>query len=213
MDLSNPMFLRFTFDEICRRGRSSVYPSCQTDGYRTDSVHWLPSGRAIFFGVGDLDDRAVYVGQKMLDSTFLCGRPRDVYYFEVLQKLGAKYGGSFVYADVEYVGHRVPLFRGNAGNIELGRPVLSDIHWLAGHYTDADDAYWAEEALCCTYYGMVAEENKRNASLGSTVKLNGLYKVLKLGVPVMTAADCCRNMPAAEIYDECVRNRIFRDFR
>lgn len=212
MELQYIFPLGFSFAEVCQMGMSSYYPSCQRDGYRADTVRHMSSGRRIFFGVGQFDDFAVYVGQTCPDGVFRCGRPSDKYYFDILRNLGEKYGNSAVYADVEYIFHRTTLFRDASKNVVLSDAVIEDIKWLARHYSDGDDVYWAEEAFFCVYYGMVAEENKRNSQLGAAVKLNGVHKILKQGVPVSVAADCNRGVDAVRIYDECVANHIFVDF-
>lgn len=211
MKLEQSLALNFTFAEVCECGRNSAWLSCRQDGYRKDSVHVMASGRQIFYGVGKLDDYAVHVGEMCADGVFRCGWPSDKYYFDILRVLGERYGRDVVYADAMYLYNRAGLFRDVSGHVCLSPAVVQDILAMVRHYPADDDALWAEEAFCCVYYGMVAEENKRNAVLGATIKMNGICNVLKRGMPVIMAADSCRQKNAARIYDECVANRVFRD--
>ena len=201
-----------TFDEVCRQGFSSGLQSCAQDGYQSDTVTWMKSGDAIFFGKGMFDAWAAYVGRYFPDGVFRCSMPKDVYYFEIFKNLAEKYGVDPVFTDVEYLYKRVPVRQSPGHIVRLSPVVLQDISWMVRHYCDSDDALWAERAFLSTYYGMVAEENKVNSQLGAAVKMNGIYNFLKGGMTIEDAARCNDGVAAVKIYAECVSHRIFRDF-
>lgn len=200
------------FSEVCQRGFASGIPCLSQNGYQADTTTWMKSGDGIFFGKGGFDEWAVWVGRYAADGTFGCCLPRDVYYFEIFANLGAKYGNDNVYSDAYYLYDRVPVRQSPSHVVRLNPVVLSDIQWLSRHYMDSDDALWAERAFLSTYYGMIAEENKKSSQLGAAVKINGLYNILKAGMPIETAARCHDGVSAAKIYAECVEHHIFRDF-
>lgn len=206
-----PVFDR-SFQDVRNLGFKSGAPRCAQDGWQLDSLSVMKSGDYIFFGQGRFDEWAAIVGRYFPDGSFRCAYPKDLYYFEILQRLSETYGPDFVYADAEYIYRHVPVRQSPADVVVLNQRFIQDIGWMSQHYYISDDSLFAERALMSVYYGMIAEENKRNSQLGAAMKLHGIYNLLKGGMSVEQAADCSVGVKAVKVYAECVRHGIFRDF-
>lgn len=181
-----------------RYGLSFTTPIGQIQDIR--DVQPMSFGQTLFFGRGKFDDWAAWTGVMCVDGNIWCALPMDKYYFEIAELLAGAHGVDRVYLDVLH------LFE-QAGR-SVDRALVDQLFRMSLAY--GMDQPWAFNMFLHLYYGMVAEENKQGTLLGRSIKMNGIYSLLKGGRDVATAADECRSKRWTEIRDECVVRQIYR---
>lgn len=175
------------------------------------SIHEMAMDQIIFFARGGFDENCVWVGARGDGGgrNIRCAMAKDKYYFEIIRNLAERYGGKMTYNDTEYIFKNVDAREYCGPRVEVDPRVVWDIRQLAQHY--GPDAPWAQNAFMHVYYGMVAEENFPGTKLGATMKMNGIWNLLRGGATVEHAADCCRGLGYQTIQEECVRHGIYRN--
>ena len=66
--------------------------------------------------------------------------------------------------------------------------------------------------LSVIFYGMLAENNKQGTKLGSSIKMNGLYKLVHEKTDVIKACDCYRGGSYQAIMHECLSYGIWHPY-
>lgn len=132
-------------------------------------VRTFNDGSYLEYDKGAFDSWCVYLSRPS-KSRFA---PKDIQYFEILEKVGAKYGYEQLYDDF------IVIYELTKKKIEDS--VFSKIDELCVKY--GQDALIVSIVFSIIYMGMVAEENKQNTKLGKRIKRLGVHQVLmdKLG--------------------------------
>ena len=164
-------------------------------------VQPMSFNQILFFGKGFFDDWAAYCGTPCDDGRIWCAMPKDRYYFEIVQLLASYHGVDTVYLDLLHIFERTGK--------KVDRKLIDRIFFMSVRY--GSNQPWFFNAAMHIYYGMIAEENKENTKLGRSIKMNGLYSLLKGGRSVQESADECRNKRWQEIQAECLQRQIYRD--
>lgn len=193
---------------------TKTYPLCfETEFKDIKSVRFINKmgdiggayGMTIFFGEGNKDEYAAWIGAWVLDKNnvwrYMCTKPTDKYYFEIASLLGKYYGNMAVYNDL----FSIFLCAGS----DIQQSVISFINNLALKY-DGEYHVWALNLFLHVYYGMVAEEHYPGTKLGKTIKMNGLYEMLIDGKSIEDAADCYRRADWEAIKASCDKHHIYR---
>lgn len=154
----------------------------------------------ICFGHGLFDDWCAYTGVLSSDGRVYCAMPSDKYYFEIAKILASTHGVDHVYDDVKHI------FEHTGKNVD--QKLLDRIYQLSLGY--GVNQGWAYNMFMHLYYGMIAEENKENTKLGRSIKMNGIYSLLKGGRNVNQAADECCGQSWKTIQTECLERQIYR---
>lgn len=161
----------------------------------------------ITFSEGKFDKWCVYLVKRGKDQKFHAYAPHDTYYFERIYWLGTnprlKLSLQKVYRDflyLYYISNENTLYDENGYKI-INDEVLRKIHDLCvNDYKEEWEI--AEEQFCLVYYGMIAEENKKNSIIGSAMKMYGLHDLLisQRGIEASACHTKCKHVK--NIFDE-----------
>ncbi|MBK1442200.1 hypothetical protein JHJ32_19545 [Parapedobacter sp. ISTM3] len=127
------------------------------------------------FGKGRIDEWCVFLTRA--DGNRYA--PLDREYFSILLAWARKYGADRVYNDFVSIYNRT--------SNQLDPVCLMLIKKLAARY--GEDSEEVELWFTVLYYGMIAEENKRNTKLGKRIKRLGIYQLFYEGLDPAIAAD------------------------
>ncbi len=151
-------------------------------------IKTFADGSVLEFDDGSFDKWCVYLTPRNLPRY----APKDVEYFTVLARMGAKHGFKNVYDDFTTVFERTTK--------TLDQSLLNEIHVMSKKYL-SDDVEM-DRLFSILYAGMVAEENKANTRLGKKVKRLGVYQVLIEQMKPEDAAVFSRGMTWQQILKE-----------
>ena len=119
--------------------------------------------------------------------------PKDVEYFDFLQKKASVYGNKKIYDDF------CVIYKLTGKEVDPN--VLSKIDEIASTY--GDDALEFSKKFTILYMGMLAEENKAYTKLGKRIKRLGVHLLLLESQPVSYAANFMRGMGWQQIAEMC----------
>ena len=152
-------------------------------------VKKFSDGSFVEYDKGSFDNWCVYytIGE---NNRFA---PTDVQCFDKLLKLANIYSADTVYNDY------VKVY--NWTGTQLDKTVLDSITTLSKSY--GEHASDADIVFSILYMAMIAEENKAYTKLGKRIKRISIYKLLKEGKSVETAANFTRGMKWQNIDAMC----------
>lgn len=150
------------------------------------------SAGKIYFARGRFDAYCVWVAMQGKKRA----APRDSEYFGELLRLGQKHGYQKAYRFFQL------LFLLVKDEKEVTYSGLAIIHGYVKPWFGSDAAV-AEQVYFSLYFGMVAEEKKKNTKLGAHIKHLGVHQVLLQQIPVETAANYSKGKRWQEIQAEC----------
>jgi hypothetical protein len=153
------------------------------------TISRLASGEHVFYDNGKFDGYCVYVE----GPNNAAHAPRDIDYFEDLQRLGTKYGPQRLYDDF------VRVYDCTKRTIE--HRVLELIRGISASY--GQDGAMVELILTVIYACMVAEENKEFAVLKKRIKRLGMHQLLVEGHPPSYAAHFSRGKRVRDLGPLC----------
>lgn len=154
------------------------------------TVKTFSDGSYLEYADGNFDSWCVY----MVNPAKNFRRPpKDVDYFDFLQKKAQQYGSQKVYGDFVLIYDLTQK--------TISPQVLSKIDEISASY--GNDALDFSKIYTILYMGMLAEENKAFTKLGKRIKRLGVHLLLLEGQPVQYAANFMRGMNWRQIDSMC----------
>ena len=140
------------------------------DGKVTRCYHWFDNDTCLFYGPGWFDYWAVYIGKRVNQDEFMFEMLTDESCFAGLKKLAEIYGVKKVYDDIFSFYISVRPYK----NEMLVRFIC---YQLALGYAEYKN--YVMVIFMWLYYAMMSEENKHNTYLGASIKMLGIYQLLR----------------------------------
>lgn len=164
----------------------------------------------IFFAQGKIDNWCAYVAERDRDYKWHLYAPKDEFYFERVLYIARELEKTYpnrkesaferVYHEVLHIAEIMFYDPKHVSDV-----ICNEIDRIVEKYAAENEAYRGilSLALYELYYGMIAEENKDDTTLGRKIKMIGLHDLLIKRKGVKVSCDCNKEQNRNIIQHEC----------
>lgn len=159
-------------------------------------------GQYIFFAQGSFDMFCAWAKMTINNTTYYA-KALDTYYFELAHVLSQIYSPNLILNLITETYNLIPIRTPDNKIIPTPQQEhVLHIHKISQALNKNNHSNWCVNMLMHLYYGMIAEENKKNTILGKSIKLTGVHSLLVRNKSISEAANENRGKSVAQILEQ-----------